>query len=568
MTAGTATDVWFGPVDRSLHGWLHVPEGGVARGAVVLCPPVGNEQIVSQLTLRMFAEHLAAHGIAALRFDYPGTCDSAGAFTDPDLAEQWITSTGTAVQFVRDCGVHDVAVVGLRMGATLASVAADRGYLGETAGLVLWDPIAKGRTFIRKEHSTHLVSSHRAADDSDNVEGPGFVYSADLAAALADLTLVPNIGVEVLVAVRSGSSDSQVRRFTGVEPGSIVEVDGMPQLFDVVDMQSRVPMAAVDTITSWLTAHLVGPSTQVRETGRSMGVVDASVTPPIVERFVTLGESQLAAVVCEREGNDGPFLFMTSTAMSYHVGQARIWTALSRELARRGVTCVRVDNDDIGDSPLASVAGPRIYRRDSVTQLSAAIADATKGREGTAVATIGLSSGAWMAAEVGFVTPLTATYLINPLVWEQDPPSLGITDPIGAQTGLRQAWARFWESPIVKRLNLGAVSKFAANTYWKLATIVGRSRGPIRVLRPLVDRGTRVTVFMGTVEQMWFRRGSTRSGRRWLARTPEVRLVTYESLDHSLMTAQDRHRVLGVLLSTIPQDLGASERLDHMEGTA
>ena len=71
MTAGTATDVVPVPLTAACMGGFVIPEGGVARGAVVLCPPVGNEQIVSQLTLRMFAEHLAAHGIAALRFDYP-----------------------------------------------------------------------------------------------------------------------------------------------------------------------------------------------------------------------------------------------------------------------------------------------------------------------------------------------------------------------------------------------------------------------------------------------------------------------------------------------------------------
>ena len=63
-------------------------------------------------------------------------------------------------------------------------------------------------------------------------------------------------------------------------------------------------------------------------------------------------------------------------------------------------------------------------------------------------------------------------------------------------------------------------------------------------------------MFMGTVRQMCFVAGRLAADAGW--RTP-VRPVTYESLDHSLaLTAQDRHRVLGVLLSTIPQDLGAS----------
>ena len=80
-----------------------------------------------------------------------------------------------------------------------------------------------------------------------------------------------------------------------------------------------------------------------------------------------------------------------------------------------------------------------------------------------------------MAAEVGFILRSTGMPGINPLVWEQDPPSLGITGQLGLRPDSVGVKARFWESPIVKRLNLGAVSKFATNTYWKLPLAVPRA---------------------------------------------------------------------------------------------
>ena len=38
-----ATPIWFGPTDRPLFGWLHLPEE--ARAGVVLCRPIGLEEL-------------------------------------------------------------------------------------------------------------------------------------------------------------------------------------------------------------------------------------------------------------------------------------------------------------------------------------------------------------------------------------------------------------------------------------------------------------------------------------------------------------------------------------------
>ena len=54
----TATPLWFGPADRPLFGWLHVPDDGVVRGGAVLCPPVGYEAICAHRTFRVVAEEL------------------------------------------------------------------------------------------------------------------------------------------------------------------------------------------------------------------------------------------------------------------------------------------------------------------------------------------------------------------------------------------------------------------------------------------------------------------------------------------------------------------------------
>ena len=116
------TQVWFGPEERPLYGWVSTPAGGLVRGGAILCPPMGEEGRSAHRTFRRLAETLADHGIVALRFDYDGTGDSAGLQDDPDRVASWLASVEAARQHLLDLGAPDVSAVGMRLGATLAGV--------------------------------------------------------------------------------------------------------------------------------------------------------------------------------------------------------------------------------------------------------------------------------------------------------------------------------------------------------------------------------------------------------------------------------------------------------------
>ena len=79
----TASSTWFGPEDRPLAGWLHLPEAGTARAGIVLCPSLGVEALVAQPAYLRLARHLEAMGFAVLRFDYSATGDSARRRASP-----------------------------------------------------------------------------------------------------------------------------------------------------------------------------------------------------------------------------------------------------------------------------------------------------------------------------------------------------------------------------------------------------------------------------------------------------------------------------------------------------
>ena len=79
--------------DAPLVAMLTLPSQGVTRSSgVLICAPLGHENICSYRPLRTLAEHLADDGWPVLRFDFPGavtasTCrrgrPSFRAWTDP-----------------------------------------------------------------------------------------------------------------------------------------------------------------------------------------------------------------------------------------------------------------------------------------------------------------------------------------------------------------------------------------------------------------------------------------------------------------------------------------------------
>jgi pimeloyl-ACP methyl ester carboxylesterase len=136
--------LFFGDPEESLFGIYTPSRGIVGRKGAVLCPPIGQEALVSHRSLKILSERLADAGLDVLRFDYFGTGDSAGDNRSGG-PERWRGDVRTAVDKLRElAGVRQVVLVGLRLGGLLAAAAQAR----SISQLVLWDPLLRGRDYI------------------------------------------------------------------------------------------------------------------------------------------------------------------------------------------------------------------------------------------------------------------------------------------------------------------------------------------------------------------------------------------------------------------------------------
>lgn len=123
--------------------------------AVLLCNPFGEEAARAHRTYRILASQLERSGYPVLRFDYYGTGDSMGNSTEVSIAG-WIDDIALAAnELTTTTGARKVVAIGLRLGATLATLATTRVGL-RLRHLVLWDPVVNGAEYLHE-----LVATHR-----------------------------------------------------------------------------------------------------------------------------------------------------------------------------------------------------------------------------------------------------------------------------------------------------------------------------------------------------------------------------------------------------------------------
>jgi alpha-beta hydrolase superfamily lysophospholipase len=566
---------------------VHLPEGGSARAAVVLCPPLCRDLTSAHFTYRRLAEQLAEQGIAAIRFDYEGTGDSAG--DDLGAPASWIAGIRAALDLARDTGAQRLALVGMRMGALLALAAVtaqDPGSSGSSGprgqdrlldALVLWDPCTSGTSFLRGQRALARLGGSGGGRDGgvggigDWVEVPGGLLSPSAAAGIERLRLAPRAGPIVPITARMVVLERPAQRLpaailTALATASIAPPDrldalGQPELLDVEPLHQEIPEQTLATITTWLDAALPqrprrrAVTLRVPDSCRSRLEINVAGTP-VAERPVRLGPAGLFGIATTRKSDDGvsddgmcvgggghrPVVLFLNSGNDWHAGPGRSWVTLARTLAAAGVRCVRFDMSGLGDS------SPRPGEPDHVVRSPAAFTDvidaatAATGGDPAGTVLVGLCSGAYQALESAIGIGPAGVVAINPLL-RFAPPEMerGPIDP-------RRLICRPATPAVAayRRLPIPAAFRLPRQLAWRVANSISGAHRPANWLRTLVAGGSDVLIVGGRDETTPILSGATRD-LAVLTRSGRLRIEVMPGLDHALLYASERERVLDLV---------------------
>ena len=436
----SGTPIWFGG-SRPLAGWFH-PANGPTRldSAVVLCSPLGYEELCVHRAMRHWARALACAGVATLRFDYDGTGNSTGLDTDDGRVEAWISNIGEAVRALRSrAETSSIVLAGVRLGGTLAMAAAAR--VG-VDGLILFGVQASGRPYARelRAFGQLMGAAGEAGSPTSNGAGVGVEQVAGFVLTrptLDDLTkldpLACPVGVRrALVIPRDDVAGDGTLGDRLAAHGVEVERATVPGYAAMmVDAHESVaPSQVIDASIRWLTAHYSsrgGIVSPVKSPAHQGSPAASLVDGPVSERAVVFGEERgLFGVLSEhvvRDERVGTGIILANAGSVHHVGPGRMYVTLAREWATLGFSVLRFDVGGVGDSETrAGSADNHPYPNHAVDDVECAARWLVEHAGLERVVVTGLCSGAHASFHAGLeLDCLAGIVVINPIVFYWNP---------------------------------------------------------------------------------------------------------------------------------------------------
>jgi dienelactone hydrolase len=446
---GSARALYFNSGEHRLFGWLHRPLDGLkADVGVVLCQPFGYEAICAHRGIRAFAEGIAAAGMEALRFDFLGAGDSPDIDPRANQLQIWTQDVLAAAEELRmRTGVRHVCLLGFRLGALLATLAASQS--NTISGLVVVSPIATGRRYLRELRTTRMAASlgvdhsELLADKQDarvdGMEVSGFSLSAATIAALAkvDLTTLQSPLLPQMLVIEGATKPAPTGRTDSPEDQgrtTRVAMSGLVEMLMTPPQFAAVPKEVIAVTLDWLLklpelvpampdlgaerpiskSNPVGPTHELTLAGNASA-------PEVVltERPVFFGaDTMLFGIVTQPPANEirRRAVILLNAGADHHICASRLYVSMARRWAQHGYVVLRMDFGGVGDSGTR----PRrvaddVFPQEAMDDIRAAI-EFLRGSHGVRDVTLaGLCSGAYHALRAAVAgLPVGRILMVNP----------------------------------------------------------------------------------------------------------------------------------------------------------
>jgi len=525
---------------------------------VVIVPPVGYEHSSSFRALHVLAQELAERGCLVARVDPFGTGDSAGIARDVTSFRAWQNAVQEGAAYVRKAGAREVLLLGCRIGATLALLAAPS---VEAIAVAALAPVLSGRRYVRELRMMSL--HHEEAGLGMIVAGTEFPRS--LLADISEVDLVRNYpgGVPCLLVARTTSDDLESAFAEGqTASGTMAEVWVSSALGRFLDRAAEE--AVIDaTFTTELTEWICGWAPGVPDVdGASAALGDLSPVPSgpdcdatsltwagrrVSEKFVTVGHDRLVGLLTTPQDVISPagnLVVFLNSGSDPHTGPGRAWVEMARGLATCQVSALRVDMRGWGDSPdgpRGRYAPGRPYDPHSLDDVRAILAWlCQQGWDRVVLA--GLCVGAWLALEVARDTKFGGVLALNaPMLYQPG-------DPIIVNS---EAWR------VSHQAEIAEIKREAATGRWDREDRAGMRPPAGLWLDSLVENGIPISLIYSS-DDYGLEYLTDRLPVRLAAaqESGSVRVHVIPDIDHSMFRTWLRPKVLEIFVDELNCGIG------------
>ena len=491
-TAVKRTPFYFGEGDDALIAWLHTPTNSpVSDTCVVVCPPLAVEYMSTYRPLRYVADYFAEAGIPALRFDYHGTGDASGYIEDENRINTWVSNIEQACDHLKQLtGCTKVGLLGFRMGANLAALAAEKLQL---EFLVLWAAFPRGRNFVREVKTLQMTAKVKDSEDTQYLEAGGTAYWQQTVEDISAINLAklkPNIARSLIIPRDDFTADTKLND-AWQEQGLNVEQRELPGSADMIlnAYYAIVPHETIKETVAWVKSGITTQATTTPETPVH-GALTTSVelqhyngcqqssaqAVSVRETIYWYGpDKSRFAILVEPSANinpDLPTLVISNSGSTHRVGPSRLYVLLARECARMGMRTLRLDMPGLGDSYVTNMEEENItYINESSKEIKFALQALRESHQCEKFILTGLCSGAFFSFVAAYElkeVDIVECMLINPLTfyWQdgmtvEDSPLTTYSNWNWYKQALRnsESWKKLFSGKIDFKLLLGTVTE-------------------------------------------------------------------------------------------------------------
>jgi pimeloyl-ACP methyl ester carboxylesterase len=561
-----ARPVWIGDAQPTF-AMYHAPAAGAEdHAAVLFCAPFGWEDMGSYPIRRIWARRLAATGHPVLRFDLPGSGQSAGTPGDSEQLRSWLQAIADGASWLRHSGGSRIAAIGIGLGGLLALQATADG--AAIDDLILWGTPSSGRAETRRLRA--FAKLQTAAADGEDPTLPdgwlqcgGYVLSAN---TIAELSTLRAHGAQVgrlrraLLLEQDGASVDATLAANLRQAGVAVDTlpgPGYAAMLDSPEL-SIVPDTTIATVAAWLeqeSAPTPPPTEAAPPASEQMQLEIRSAR--VRERAFTVeyAAGAMFGVLAEpmQTPREDLCLICLPAWAERCSGPSRLWVEIARRHAARGLPALRMDLNSIGDSD-GSRDGMRIpnnWDPDRIVQVRKVMDTLQERGHGSRFLLIGLCSGAYWAQQTALADPRVVGVLgLNTV---PSPTSKALLQADAARRALLVFQPGWWRKVAHGEVSVKGLVTVARGIRARLRARLRLRGNAVKsevddtpdlssVLDRLQQRG--VQMILGyAAQEPGYRQLEVEGIAQHLERWPVLRVHGFESSDHNLRAVREQQAI-------------------------